>query len=83
MTQPEDVAMASIHWVAALTARPAIKGVITAAEANEIVAHAAAQCRAAGSENAAHLIETMVPTSKGVDPVEPMKKQGLSIFLMR
>jgi hypothetical protein len=78
--QAQDGAMAAMQWALALTARLTEKGVLTVDEANEIAASAASQCRAAESEAAASLIEAVVPTCLGIDPVEAAGKRGVQVI---
>ena len=75
----EAGATAALFSTAALTQMLAVRGLLSADEINELYAMAASMCRANGSEEAAHAIELMVPTSVGIDAVAAAKKRGASV----
>jgi hypothetical protein len=75
----DDAAHAAVVFHGALIGQLVKKGVLSNDEANFVGAIAASMCRGGGNENAAALIENVMPTCKGVSiPIEAMK-QGIWI----
>jgi hypothetical protein len=72
----QDAATAALLWVAALTTRLIKNEVLTAAEAHEIAANAAAMCRANRAPGGGDLIESIFPGSKGAGLVEAARERA-------
>lgn len=75
----EDVAVAAFQGWMALTGELVRKGFLTTDDGNAVAASAASMCLAQGSSNAAELIFTSIPTSRGVDPVGRALDVGMKI----
>lgn len=75
----EEASVAALMWVAALCSRLVQKRVLDPDEANEIAATAASMAKAQGTPGAARVIEAIVPTSVGVDPVAAALDRGVTV----
>lgn len=71
--------LAALFSTAALTKILSEKGLLNADDLNEVYATAASMCHGNGAPEAAALIETMVPSIKGIDPVDLARKRGNNI----
>ncbi|WBY06352.1 hypothetical protein PIB19_12075 [Sphingomonas sp. 7/4-4] len=76
---PDEIATAAFNLQLALMAQLGVAGALTEEQLNFVAASAASMCRRQGEENAAKLIETVVPTAVGVNINIEAMKQGIGI----
>jgi hypothetical protein len=74
-----DLALASTTLNGTLLAMLLHKGVLTPAEGNFVAAAAAFACRGQGHEEAAELIEAMMPTCLDVNVEQAAQEMGLDM----
>jgi hypothetical protein len=67
--------------IMALVAELGRKGTLTPGESSNVFAMAASMCRGGGNEQAAKLIENIVPSAVGIDPVAVAKSQGATVII--